>query len=196
MFMPYKIGLAHILSYNNSYETLNKILIESNSKASFCSTINDENPLSISVFSNHKSCIEICLKFMRIELYSGNSKAFMPLGNCLTQLTKLHIGIIPRLYEILYQENFSLHLPSFCDSEKTILPSLYYADDIMINIEQLLPMNCISTHGEAIVFFGSLCPINVELGSQGSIEFLESCLESDFPEIFRSRFLIVLLRHK
>lgn len=196
MITPYRIGIAHILSYSNKYEVLQTVLLRTFDKASFCSTINNENPLSISVNMDHKSCIEICLKFLKAEYSLDNTRAYMPLANCLTELTSIDIPVIPRLFDILYQQNMSGYLPEFCTSETTDLPALYYSKDIIVNLEKLLPEEFQTTHGQSIVFFSTLCPLDIELGSERSIAFLESIVDCNYPEIFRSKLLIALLRDK
>lgn len=196
LFTPYRIGLAHILAYANKNTTLVQALFGTDNKAPFCSTINDENPLSISVNMDHGSCVELCLKYMKGELSAGNNRAFMPLANCLTELTKLDIASIPKIYDMIYQKSEALHLPSFSVEGLTCLPSLFKSENIIINIERLLPPSMRATHGESITFFGSICPFNLEIGTEDSVNFLEGLLECNYPEIFRSKVLVVILRDK
>ena len=174
---------------------MDKVLIHTTNKAHFCSTINNENPLSLSVTMNHKSCIEVCLKYMRLEYAAKNSRAYMPFSNCLTEFTLLDVPAIPRIYDILYQQNSGLHLPSFCGDGATT-PVLTRSTDIIIALDELLPAEFRSTHGESIVFYGSLCPISMELGTEASIAFLESLLECKYDEIFRTRIIDVFLRDR
>ena len=196
MITPYRISLAHILAYTNKYDILSAVLIETDNKASFCSTINNENPLSISVMMDHKSCVETCLKYMKIEFAAENIRAYMPLANCLTELTCLALQSIPALYDIIFQESAALYVPSFCAEGVVALPSLNWAREITIDVDALLPPDMISTHGESIVFFATICPINLELGSDGSVAFLEAISDCAYDEIFRSRLLNVLLMDK
>ena len=196
MFTPYNIGIAHILSYKNKFEILYKVLLESQSKAAFSNTVNEENPLSISVFMDHKSCIDICLKYLKKEFFKNNNKlAYVPLGNCLTEINKLHVLSIPKLYKTIFRVDKSIHLPNYC-IEGTNLPNIYYADSPLINVEELLPNDSISTHGHSIVFYNSLCPLNIDIGTSGSIDFLESLLNCEYNEIFRTKIVQVLLRDK
>ena len=196
MFTPYRLGIAHILAYINRQANLTSALLEAENRASFCSTLNNENPLSISVNLNHKSCIETCLKYLKLEFSKNNNKAYTHLANCLTQLTVLDITSIPKLYDTLFQQNKSLHLPHFCIQEKTTLPSLCHSKDFLVNVEKLLDPECISSHGESIIFYNSLCPLDVDIGTSGSISFLQSLLSCNYPEVFRSKLLKVLLRDK
>lgn len=196
LFTPYRIGLAHILSYANKNTTLSLALFDPTNKAPFCSTINDENPLSISVNMDHGSCVELCLKYMKTEFSSGNNKAYMPLSNCLTEFTKLDITSIPRVYDIIFRKDEALHLPNFAVEGISTLPSLFKSENIITNIEILLPPDQRATHGESIVFFNSLCPLNLETGTEDSVAFLESLTECNYPEIFRSKLLCVILRDK
>ena len=195
LFTPYCMGVAHILAYKNRYDTLYPALLEHTNKPPFCNTKGNETPLSISVEMDYKSCIEICLKFLKLEFNKKNKLAYYPLGACITKLNKLDINSIPRLYETLYQRNFSHHLPNFCN-HGTELPTLYHSEEFLIKTKNLIPADLISTHGLSIVFYNSLCPIDIENGTAGSIEFLESIIECSFPEIFRTKLLQVILLDK
>jgi WD40 repeat protein len=195
LFTPYCMSMAHILAYENRHDTLFPVLLEDANKAPFCSTIKKETPLSISVEMDHKSCIETCLKYLKSEFNRKNKLAYVPLGACLTKLNSLEISSIPRLYETLYQRNLSQHLPRFC-MHGTELPSLYHSEDFLIKSSNLIPNDLVSTHGLSIVFYNSLCPIDLENGTNGSIEFLESLINCSFPEIFRTKLLQTILLDK
>ena len=196
MFAPFRIGIAHILAYINKNIHLNLALLDIENKASFCNAIEDCNPLSISVNQDHKSCIEVCLKYLKVEFSKGNALAYTSLANCLTKITELDIPSIPRLYDTLFQQSKSLHLPSFCIMEKIELPSLCHSNELLVSVEKLLPKESISSHGSSIIFYHSLCPLHLDLGTEGSISFLQSLLSSSYREIFRSKLLNVLLRDK
>jgi hypothetical protein len=47
--VPYLIGISHILAFSNRIESLNDALNDSENKAGFFSTVNDENPLTLAV---------------------------------------------------------------------------------------------------------------------------------------------------
>lgn len=196
MFTPYKIGIAHILALINNNTNLTLSLFGTSERASYCSTTNGENPLSISIEMDHKSCIEVCLKYMKMEFSRGNERAYSALSNCLTSLTALDIPSIPRLYDTLFQRSKSLHLPNFVVHEKANLPSLCHSKSFLINVEKLLDKDNISSHGESVIFYQSLCPLNLDIGTIGSINFLQSILDCSYSEIFRSKLLNVLLRDK
>jgi WD40 repeat protein len=196
MFTPFRIGIAHILAYINKNTQLNSALLDLENKASFCTTIEEDNPLSISVNQDHKSCIEVCLKYLKFEFSKGNTLAYTSLANCLTKITELDIPSIPRLYDTLFQQSKSLHLPAFCVMEKTQLPSLCHSDEFLVSVEKLLTRDSMSSHGGSIIFYHSLCPLHLDLGTEGSISFLQSLLNSSYREIFRSKLLNVLLRDK
>lgn len=195
IFTPYVIGIAHILAYKNKYDILHRALVETENKASFCYTIKDETPLSISVEMDHKTCIEICLKYLKKDFTNKNKLAYVPLGKCLTQLNLLDISSIPKLYEMLFVRDESIHLPNYC-VDGALLPKIFYSDYHLIDVETLLPKDSVSTHGQSIVFYHSLCPLDIDVGTVGSINFLESLLDCNYSEIFRSKFIQVLLRDK
>lgn len=195
LFTPYCMGVTHILAYANRYDSLFPVLLEDSNRPPFCSTINQETPLSISVDMDHKSCIEICLKHLKNEFNRKNKRAYVPLGACLTKLNTIDISSIPKIYETLYQRSYSLHLPNFC-LHGTQLPTLFHSEDYLIKPSSLIPDDCVSTHGLSIVFYHTICPMDLDIGTDGSIDFLESLLECPYPEIFRTKLLREILLNK
>ncbi|OMJ68993.1 hypothetical protein SteCoe_33401 [Stentor coeruleus] len=195
IFTPYIISIFHILAYKNKYDILHKALIETQNRVPFSYTIKNECPLSISVFLSYKCCIETCLKYMKKEFCNKNPYAYVPLGKCLTKLNALDVNSIPKVYEMIFTKDKSLHLPSYC-SYGTKLPYVYYSDNHMIDVRKILSNEQISTHGQSVVFNKSLCPLDIEIGTLSSIDFLKSLLESSYPEIFRAKIVSVLLRDK
>lgn len=195
LFTPYCMGIAHILAYSNRYDTLFPVLLEHDNKSPFCSTVKGETPLSISVEMDHKSCIEICLKYIKLEFKNKNKRAYVPIGACLTKLNTLDISSIPKIYDTLYQRCYSHHLPNFC-LHGTELPTLFYSEDYLIKTDNLIPAENISTHGLSIVFKHTICPMDLNIGSDGSIDFLESLVECPYPEIFRTKLLQEILIQK
>lgn len=195
IFTPYIISISHILAYKNKYDILHKALIETQSRVPFSYTINNECPLSISIFLGYKCCIETCLKYLKKEFCNKNPRAYVPLGKCLTQLNALDVNSIPKVYEMIFARDQSWHLPSYC-AYGTRLPYVCYSDDHMIDVRKMLLNEQVSTHGQSMIFNKSLCPLDIETGTLPSIDFLKSLLESSYPEVFRSKIVHVLLRDK
>lgn len=193
---PYLISTSHILAYSNRVDELNLALFNRTNQSSFFSTVNNETPLSISVDLEYKNCIDICLKYMKHEHSKRkNKKAYVPLGDCLTKLNTIDLPEITRLYEILYQRAHDIHLPSFSFYE-TQLPVLYHSESLDIYPEKIVPKSMYSSNGRSISFHHSLCPLNIDIGTQDSIEFLESLTECSTDEVFRCTLLQVLLKNK
>jgi WD40 repeat protein len=193
VYTPYLIGVSHILSYKNLNEELNASLFSQKNPASFFCTLRDENPLSISADLAYKNCIDICLKFLRSNA-RNNPRAYVPIESCLTKLNTLDLPGIVKLYDILYQKSNAAHLPTFCLLE-TELPSLYHSDEFIIIPEKIVPSSFHSVNGRSVAFYQSMCPLDLDTGTNGSIEFLESLLDSP-EQIFRSRLLQVILNNK
>lgn len=193
---PYLIGASHILSYYNRMNDLNTCLFNDENPGYFFNTINNESPLSLCVEKEYKNCIDVCLRFLKTDyLKRGNKKAYVPLGNCLTKLNTIDIPDIPRLYEILFQKADHDHLPSFCIFEAE-LPVLYYSDHLIVYPDEIVPKDMYATNGRTIVFYHSLCPLDLDPGTTGSIEFLISLTECSCDLIFRSKILQILLNDK
>jgi hypothetical protein len=188
--LPYMIGPAHLLAYFNRYDDLNKALFSQYNKASFITSIKGENPLSICVGKEYKNCIDICIKYMKIESQDRvgkpkNPRAFVPLQSCLTSLNTLDYHYITKLYDNMIVENHDMYLPRFCVIE-TKLPSLHLSEQFSIIPEQVIAKEFFANTGRPIVFSQSTFPMDIDLGTYGSIHFLKSLLNCSNSEIFRS----------
>jgi len=142
----------------------------------------------------YKNCIDICLKYLRFD-YKRNARAYIPIESCLTQLNKVDIPGITKLYDTLFQKSSAAHLPMFGLHEAE-LPALTHSDQFTIFPENIMAKELYSTNGRSIVFYQSLCPLDLETGTTGSIDFLESLTECSSDQIFRSKLLQVLLNDK
>jgi hypothetical protein len=194
VFTPYLIGTAHLLSYSNKIDELSKSLFDEDNPAPFFSTINNENPLSLSTELAYKNCINICLKYLRSNI-KKNPRAYVPIESCLTKLNTLDFPEVIRIYDSIFQRCTAPHLPDFCLIE-TSLPALYHSEQLVILPENIVPKEMFSSNGRSIVFYKSLCPLDLDTGTEGSIEFLQSLLECTSSEIFQSKLLQVLLLNK
>ena len=197
---PYKIGPAHILAYCNRFDDLNKALFFSPNEASFFSTKGNENPLSICVEMQFKNCIDICLKYLKSE-YQGkkrknqNPRAYIPLETCLTQLNIIDYPYISKLYDLIFININEAYLPRFCLHE-TIMPSLVLAGHLKIYPDEIIQKEFYSNTGRPIVFSQSNFRLEIDTGTNGSIEFLKSLLKCSDSSIFRSSIVQEYLNFK
>ena len=193
---PYLIGVAHILAYSNKIDELNNCLFSAGNRAAFFSSVNEETPLSLCVDLEYKNCIDLCLKHIKSDYFKkGNKRAYVPLGNCLTKLNTMELPEIIKIYENLFVRALDNHLPSFCFYD-TNLPALYHSDMLVIYPERIISKELYSPNGRSIVFYHSLCPLYLDIGTTESIEFLESLTECSNEEIFRTSIIQVLLTNK
>lgn len=200
LIAPYMIGPAHILAYTNRFAELSRGLFLAETKCGFFSTIKNENPLSICIDKEYKNCIDICLKYMKLQMQGSetspsNSRAYYPLENCLTQLNLIDYPYIVKLYDSLFVESSANYLPRFCLHE-TELPTLYFSDHLTLIPEELVPKENFSNTGRPIVFSYSTFPLDLDIGTDGSIEFMKSLLECSHQEIYRSALVKEYLQYK
>lgn len=193
---PYLMGMGHILAHTNRVEDLNNCLFNKHNPGCFFTTIKNESPLSLSVDREYKNCIDICLKYLKADYAKkGNKRAYVPLANCLTKLNVIDIPDISRLYDIIFKKSNDSHLPSFCLHE-TELPALCQSTEFIVKPENIIPSEMYASNGRSIVFYHSLCPMSIDIGTPDSIEFLESLVDCTSDQIFRSKILQALLLDK
>ncbi|OMJ78802.1 hypothetical protein SteCoe_21330 [Stentor coeruleus] len=200
LVLPYLIGPAHLLAYSNRHDDLNKAFFSPQNKASFISSIKGENPLSICVEMQYKNCIDICIKFMKIESQDRinkpkNPRAFVPLESCLAKLNTIDYPYITKLYDSMMVENNDMYLPRFCMIEAD-LPALHLSDQYTIIPDKIVKKEYYTNTGRPIVFSQSTFPLDIDLGTYGSIYFLKSLLDCSNPEIFRSAIVQEYLQCK
>jgi WD40 repeat protein len=197
---PYLIGPAHILAYSNRFVDLQKALFFPGNKANFFSSIKSESPLTICVEKEFKNCIDICLKYMKIESQGRegkprNPRAYIPLENCLTSLNRIEYSYISKLYESLFVENSDPYLPRFCKIEAD-LPKWDPSDQFNLFSDKFYPNEMFPSTGRPVIFHQSAIPLSIDPGSNDSIEFMESLLDCPDHTIFRSKIVIEYLMYK
>ena len=197
---PYMIGAAHVLSYFNRFSDLNTAFFEAANRASFFSTANNENPLSISVDMEYKICIDICLKYMKIQTQSKNGngrnlRAYLPLASCLDRLNVIDYPYIVKLYDSLCIDASDAYLPRFALLEAK-LPLLHISEHMLIYPSELLDPSMFTTTGRPICFSRSAIPLDIDLGTISSIRFMQSLLQCSDPQIFRTTIVQEYLQFK
>ena len=196
---PYMLGVSHILSFCNRFTDLNRALLYQSIPAGFFASVHEETALSICVEMEYKNCIDICLKYMRSQSQgkSGarNMRAYVPLSNCLANLNLIEYPYIAKLYDSLFVEASDAYLPRFCLHE-TELPALILSEHMIIYPEELVGRDFFASTGRPVVFTQTTLPLDLDLGTNGSIEFLTSLMECSDPEIFRSNLVNEYLQYK
>ena len=196
---PYMLGVTHILSFCNRFADLNRALHYHPSPAGFFASVHEETALSICVEMEYKNCIDICLRYMRSQSQgkfgARNMRAYVPLSNCLAKLNLIEYPYIAKLYDSLFVDAADAYLPTFCLHE-TELPSLFLSEHMIIYPEELVGRDFFSSTGRPVVFSQSTLPLDLDLGTNGSIEFMTSLLECSDSEIFRSNLVIEYLQFK
>ena len=185
--VPYLIGITHILAFTNRIESLNDALNDSDNKAGYFSTLNNENPLSLAVGLEYKNVIDVCLKYMKGELGRNNIRALASLENCLTQLNCIEYPDISKVYDLIFMKAEDAHLPAFCLHEAE-LPILYTSEHLVVLPEEILSKEYFSSTGRPVVFHHSLCLLDMELGTSSSLEFLQSLLNGD-SNVYNSKII-------
>lgn len=201
VFVPYLIGSAHILAFCNKSVELHKSLLSTKNRASFFTSVQNESPLNICVDFEYKNCIDVCLKFIKKDSQGSKSKrknikAYVVLENCLHKLNRIEYPYISKLYEGLFVKIFyDKDVPKFCKTEAN-LPRVYLAQQLVIDHSKLVDQDMFGNIGRPIVFYQSVFALDLELGTIGSIDFLQSLLSCSDVTIFRSKLITEYLQYK
>ena len=197
---PYLIGAAHVLSYFNRFSELNTAFFEAPNRASFFATANNEYPLTLSVNMEYKICIDICLKYMKLQSQSKNGngrnlRAYLPLASCLDRLNAIDYPYIVKLYDSLFIEASDEYLPRFALHEAE-LPLLRISDHMLIYPSEMMAGPTFTSTGRPICFTRSAIPLDIDLGTFDSISFMQSLVTCSDPKIFRTSIVQEYLQFK
>ena len=95
----------------------------------------------------------------------------------------------------MFNEISESYLPRFCLHE-TIMPSLYLSDHLKIYPNEIVWKEFFSNTGRPIVFSQSTFRLEIDIGTNGSIKFLQSLLKCSDETIFRSSIVQEYLSFK
>lgn len=169
--MPYKFTCLAIYAYKNLAKFIEKSI---SSGAGIFNTISLENPFTISLEKKNYKCLSSLL----LSSYSSNLYPFQYVilnYDDLTKINTLASEEISSLYKLLWKESETT-LPRYC-AYNTDLPITILSDTSIIFSTKFVPIYYENT-GKEIIYFTSLIPFPIEIGSQSSINFLESLLKS------------------
>ncbi|OMJ93491.1 hypothetical protein SteCoe_3463 [Stentor coeruleus] len=183
---PSQINSLHFYAYYNLSSHLQQALETSNSTYISC---NSQDIMSISIqkglFDNIKIILAHVLKNLKIDPYSA---CF--LENSFANLTKESCVELEALYNEIFFKSSDKTLPKFLETEDFIEKSECFE----INPDFMVFDKKIESH--PVVFYQSGIRIHCEIGSERSIEYLESLLSTGNQEIFRSKLVENILKDK
>ena len=192
MILPYFLTTFHLYSYFNlpDYITLSI----SNGATIIQSRLN-QNPLSIAISRDLDDCIKRILKLIKSQIeHNPYALGFLD-SNTLIQMNKTSHPSLPKFYYLIFRAMHSEKHPKFI-SYNMSLPLYAHSKSMIPSQTQFFTDKNIKDVGLPIVFMSSVIKINLERGSSGSIELLQSIRNCANIEIFETPFIKAYLNDK
>ena len=161
---------------------------------SFFPTISGHTPIFIALSRNFIDLIELFFKVFK-EKSIKNPFCLYYLEDSLIELNKKSVSCLHKLYKIALGISFEKFNPKFC-IESSNFPIILESSSILTDYTQFMPLKNYSVLGKAIIFKQTFIKINITLGSQESIDFIDSLLKCENKFIFNTQLIQIILNEK
>ena len=187
---PYRINLLLLSACFNNKEILERELRISNLHPGACG----ETAISICMKKNFTDLTKILLRHLK-EKINLNPYCLYYLENSFLELNKNNVPGLCKLYKLAMGPSVTKHLPKFCINPQD-LPIVVESNGIFTVPGQFMPLDNFSNLGKAITFSHTFIKISATLGSQESVDFINSLVTCSSPEIFKTQLIKTLLSQK
>ena len=187
---PYKFNLLLLSACFNNKEVLERELKISSLHQSTCG----ETAISICMKKNFVDLTRILFKHLK-EQINSNPYSLYYLENTFLELNKSNVPGLCKLYKLAMGVSVTKHLPKFCINSQD-LPIVLESPNIFTIPSQFMPLYNYSNLGKAISFSHTFIKISTTLGSQESVDFINSLVMCSSPEIFKTQLIKTLLSQK
>ena len=187
---PFQINIVSVLAYFNESGTL----FEALQANSFHPTTSGSTPLSIALSKNFLELLKIIFRSFKLKV-QDNLYCLYYIESTLLELNYKSVPNLHKLYQLAMGKSFVKSLPKFCVYTKA-LPILLESSSIIPDPSLFMDIENYSNLGKAIVFTQTYIRINTTIGSQESVDFMESLLKCENKLIFSTPLIKVLIRDK
>lgn len=189
---PFHINTLHLYAYYNQTSLLHESIIN---HSPFFPSRTGHTPLSIAVEKKFLDSIESIYKALKTRLDQLDPWAFYHIGNSIEGLNDLGFNKLHKIYELCLVKSKDKTLPKFC-KEDTDLPIIVLSDCPILDPNDFLYCENLSSEGNALAFAQTGFRLYLECGSQKSLEFLESVLNCPNESIYYTKIIQIILDYK
>lgn len=191
IILPFEFNALHLYAYFNLPLHLKQAM---NAMGPFYNSKSNISPLHIAVERNFRDCINEIIRIIRFRVEDDPYSVFY-LQDQIVKLNKVGFRGLDELYESILYKVSDKALPKFV-SEDTELPILKLSDSLGPKAKTFFGNKEIPTGGVAVSFYQSALQVDMGIGSQESLDFLESLVECPNNNIFTTQFIRELILYK
>lgn len=191
IIQPYSICTMHIYAYFNMSEHIRRGL---EAGGPFYPSKRGPTPMTISIEKNFSECISAIFKVID-KMAHENMFCFYYLERSIVDLNYKGFSGLDKFYRIIFRRSVNTSLPKFCD-EKAKLPVYISSDFIIPKAENFMKMDMYTKEGKAIMFMQTLVKLNLTIGSNDSLHFLDSLKECEGSDVLETPLIQFILEQK
>mmetsp|Transcript_29501 Transcript_29501/g.29235 ORF Transcript_29501/g.29235 Transcript_29501/m.29235 type:complete len:622 (+) Transcript_29501:1709-3574(+) len=199
VILPYFLTVPHFYAWQDLRRHLKRSLAF---EFRITETSFGANILSIATEKDYRECRNVIIKSV-VRNYKGNPFALASINKeVFVDMNNEGFRFLVKLYDLIFQRCQGYGLPSTC-SDSVQTPLIYHSNEIIPYASNFFPpvVEGGVTLGGAdqeknIYFMHSLIPFNFTPGSQESLDFINSTLNSPNEDIFRTKFIQSIFKDK
>ncbi|OMJ85136.1 hypothetical protein SteCoe_13602 [Stentor coeruleus] len=190
LISPYQICFSTMIAYFNKIEILKNCARD----ISLHPGTSSDTIVSICLNKNFIDSLESIFKSFKTKI-KNNPFCFYYLEKSLLELNKKSVPCLHKLYGIAMGNSFLGTLPKFCIDD-SYLPIEIESESIIIEPSRFMPLENYASLGRSIKFTQTFVKINLNLGSQESIDFMESLIICENKLIIKTELIQTILNNK
>lgn len=191
IIVPFEFNALHFYAYFNFPLHMKQAM---NSESPFFYSKSNITPIHIAIERNFRDCINEIVKSVRFKMVDDPYSASF-LEDQLVKLNFLGFRGLDELYSSILNKVTDKKLPKFVTNDVK-LPIIYLADNFGIDSSKFFSKSKSASSGQPISFYQSALKINTSIGSQDSIDFLESIIDCPNDNIFTTPIIRELILYK
>jgi WD40 repeat protein len=187
---PFHMNIMHIFAYFNKIDMMAKAVEEN---VGFIISRSGISPLDVCFEMNNEQGINFFYKYIK---NNASSKPFFTcvLGRSLNRICLHQSHKTKKFLDMMLTKTFDSTLSRFHHSNQK-LPMIVFTPGLFTD-KASFPKEKFSNEGQALEFLQTYFSLNLHPGSQDSLDFISSLLESQNDLIFNSNFIQTILKFK
>lgn len=191
VIMPYRINLTHLYAYLGLIDHIGSAM---KNKFIMLPTQDKETALSILTYRGANKGIDLILDKLGTEI-PNNPALTTVLESVISTLNHIGSPQLPYLYKSLMRISTDESLPNHCSGQYKY-PIYHASDSTKLISTSFFPKEAQAIEGDPIIFKESFLKIDFSIGSNQSLDFLNSILNCPDEDIFKSPFITSVLTYK